>query len=298
MLNWKNSLMILGVTSLAATPLAAQDAATMDEAKAAEDKSAETQAREQADPAIEEAVSALSETGKALKALEDGKNDEAAAALKMAIGKLEVLLTRSPELALAPVDVSTSLVDVSASPAVIVKARKEALRLMKDDQLQLARPIINNLASEVVVRTTSIPLAQYPLSLKSAAALIKDDKIEDAKLVLAQGLNTLVVDEVITPLPLLKAQVLIESAKDLSEKEGRSDEENQKLEEILGAIDLQIAKGEALQYGDKETLSQLGSEMKEIRKSTGQGGFGSGIFETLSGLFEGMGKDHNEAAGN
>ncbi len=296
MLNWKNNVLALALASLAATPLVAQDAAN--DTKATENAAAETQAREQADPAIDEAVAALTETGNALKALEDGKNDDAAAALERAIGKLEVVLTQHPELALAPVDVSSTVVDITASPAMITKARKEALRLMKDDQLQLARPIINNLASEVVVRTTSIPLATYPLALKSAAALVKDGKVDDAKLVLAQGLNTMVVEEVVSPLPLLRAAVLIDHAKALSEKEDRSDEENKTLAGLLDALDLEIAKGEALQYGGKDAFEPLKDEMKEIRKATGNGGFGKGFFDKLSSLFDGLGKSHNEAAGN
>lgn len=296
MLNWKNNVMALALASLAATPLVAQGADN--DVKATENAAAETQAREQASPAIDEAVAALTETGNALKALEEGKNDEAVAALERAIGKLEVVLARYPELALAPVDVISTVVDITASPAAITRLRKEALRLMKSDQLQLARPIINDLASEVVVRTTSIPLATYPLALKSAAALVKDGKVDDAKLVLAQGLNTMVVEEVVSPLPLLRAAVLIEHAMALSEKEDRSDEENETLAALLDALDLEIARGEALQYGGKDAFGPLKDEMREIRKATSDGAFGKGFFDKLSRLFDGLGKSHNEAAGN
>ena len=294
MLNWKKTFFALALASFA-LPAMAQDKAEAT-ANAEQNAAAETQAREQANPAIDEAITALNETGNAIKALEDGKNDEAAAALERAIGKLEVVLTQHPELALAPVDVSSSVIDIAAGPATIKKARAEAIRLLRDDQLQLARPIISNLASEVVVRTTSIPLATYPLALKSAAALIKDDKADDAKTVLAQALNTMVIEDVVTPLPMLRAAVLIDEAKKLSEKEGRTDEENSRLADLLDAIDYQIAKGEALQYGGKDAFDPLKAEMKEIRKATGDGGFGSGIFDKLSNLFKGLGKDHAEAA--
>lgn len=294
MLNWKKTFFALALASFA-LPAMAQDKAEAT-ANAEQNAAAETQAREQANPAIDEAITALNETGNAIKALEDGKNDEAAAALERAIGKLEVVLTQHPELALAPVDVSSSVIDIAAGPATIKKARAEAIRLLRDDQLQLARPIISNLASEVVVRTTSIPLATYPLALKSAAALIKDDKADDAKTVLAQALNTMVIEDVVTPLPMLRAAVLIDEAKKLSEKEGRTDEENSRLADLLDAIDYQIAKGEALQYGGKDAFDPLKTEMKEIRKATGDGGFGSGIFDKLSNLFKGLGKDHAEAA--
>ena len=67
--------------------------------------------------------------------------------------------------------------------------------------MQKARPIVANLASEIVIETDNLPMATYPAAIKSAARLIDSGKIDDAKAELARALNTLVVTSVAFPLP-------------------------------------------------------------------------------------------------
>ncbi len=295
MSNWKKSVLALSLASLIASPLAAQ---TQNDAKAQAQASATAEAKavDDSPKVIEEAIAALDETDKAIKALEDGKNDDAVAALERAIGKLEVILTKNPDMTLAPVDVSSTVIDIIASPAEIKTAKAESMRLLADHQLQLARPIISSLASEVDIKTTYIPLGTYPLALKSAAALIKDDKVDEAKVVLGTALGTLVSDVVALPLPILNSVALIDDAKKLSEKADRTEDENTKLMALLDAIDHEIARGEALEYGGKDAFKPLRDEMKEIRKKVGNGGSGKGFFDKLKSLFQGLGKDHAQSA--
>ncbi|MGL1204106.1 YfdX family protein, partial [Vibrio parahaemolyticus] len=47
-------------------------------------------------------MAAVSETGNALKALDEGKKDDALADLEKTTGKLELILARDPQLTLAP----------------------------------------------------------------------------------------------------------------------------------------------------------------------------------------------------
>ena len=289
MLNWKSSVLALSLATLVSSPLWAQDKID-DATTTVANTVAEATARDSVAPAVKEAIEALNETAVAVKALADGKNDDAVAALERAIGKLEVVLSTNPDVGLVPVDVTTSVLDVVATPDEIRKARAEAERLLKDHRLQLARPIISQLASEVDVTTTYIPLKTYPLALKSAAALIKDNKTDEATAVLATALGTLVSEQVALPLPILHADALITEAKVLSAKADRSDDENARLAVLLDALDAEIAKGEALEYGGKGAFDDLKAEMKEIRKQTANGGSGEGIFAKLKGLFDGFGK--------
>jgi len=228
-------------------------------------------------------------------ALQDDKADEATAALEAAIGKLEVTLAANPDMTLAPVDVATAVIDVAQSPAEIRASRTRALRLLKDHQLQLARDVITGLASEIDISTTYIPLGSYPLALKSAAALIKDGQNDAAIAVLGNALGTLVVVDTVLPLPLLNADVLIEEAKALSENAERTDEENTRLAALLDALDAEIAKGEALEYGGAGAFDEIRAEMKQIRSATDAGRAGSGLFDKLKGLFGGLGRDHAAA---
>lgn len=73
------------------------------------DAKASDQAAEKRKKIMADAVTAVNETKKALKLLDEKKTDEALAALERATGKLELILARDPELALAPVDVGGDL---------------------------------------------------------------------------------------------------------------------------------------------------------------------------------------------
>ncbi len=284
MLNLKNTVFALSLASLVAAPLAAQEVPEPTANQAAEDA-----ARDAATQVAEEALAALTETGNAIKALEDGDSDAAVAALERAIGKLEVTLAANPDMRLVPVDLQSRVLDVAASPTEIYAAKREAKRLLDDNQLQLARPIIEQLASEVDVSVTYIPLATYPLALKSAAALIKAEQTDEAAQVLANALSTLVVVTTVEPLPMLRAVALIDEAAALSENAERSDEDNARLATLLDAIDVEIAVGEALEYGGEGAFDLLKAEMETIREATGNGGSGDGFFGKLKGLFGAFG---------
>ncbi len=302
MLDWKKSLFALSLASLiavpvggAAEPVAKTQAEAQAEAAAEAASGAEKRALAAQDPVIAEAAEALQETGKAVKALAEGDDEAATEALERAIGKLEVVLTQHPDLALAPVGVSSEVIDILASPEDIEAAKKRALRLMKDHQLQLARPIVTALASEVRIETTHVPLGSYPLALKSAAALIQTDQTEAAGEVLAQALGTLVVKETIIPLPFINSVYLIDQARALSEKKDRTEEENTLLAALLDAIDLEIARGEALEYGGENAFTPLKAEMNAIREKLKDGGSGKGVFDKLRGMFDILGREHEAA---
>ena len=306
MLTFKNTMLALSLAVL--TPLATLPALGQ-ENQAGESQTGDTPADAPqataapgtaagADTAevLDEAIAALQETSNALKALADDKPDAALAALERAIGKLEVTLEANPDLALAPVDVTSRVIDVTATPAEIRALRNEALRLMKDHQLQLARNLITGLASEVDISTTYIPLATYPLALKSAAALVRDEKPDAAVAVLNNALNTLVVVDTAVPLPLLNADLLIDEARKLSEKADRSADENARLATLLDALDVEIAKGEALEYGGEGGFDDIRAEMLVIRDKVSDGGAGSGFFDRLKALFGKLGRDHLAAS--
>lgn len=283
MLNVKKTIVALSVGLALALPTLA-DEANGPGAETSTDTE-QAQARQSVDPAIAEAVNAINETQKAIAALDEERKDDAIAALERGIGKLEIVLAQNPRLALAPFDVTSEIIDTSATPEGIRQAREHARTLLNEGKLQAARAIIVNLASEVDIHTSYLPLETYPVALKAAAALIKTDKIEDAKLVLSQALNTLVVADTIVPLPLLRAGVLIDKARALSEKEDRTDAENAQLSDLLDSIDLEIARGEELQYGGPGAFDPIKDEMNQVRAKTDNGGFGQNIMSKLKDLF-------------
>lgn len=239
---------------------------------------AEQQIDEQRNKIIDEAIAAFTETRNALQALEENNPQAALAALERASGKLNIILARDPSLALAPIDVDVSLYDVYNTVDAIRNAVLQAQDLLDVGEVQKARRLIRNLASEIVLSVTNLPLATYPDAIKAITPLIDQGKIDEAKVALETALNTTVVVDSIIPLPLLRADVLLLRAEKLAEKEGRSEEENNTLAQLLNQAREQLEFGEALGYGNREDYQKFYTEIEEIENKTKGGKAGKGWF--------------------
>lgn len=230
---------------------------------------------------IQEAVDALRETQSALKALDQNRNADALKALANATGKLELVVARDPRLALAPVDVGFRIVDVYTSPDTVKETVRRAEGLLADGMVQSARSLISDLASELVVSVTNLPLATYPSAIKAVTPMIDDGKIAEAKKALQVALGTLVVVDTIVPLPPIRAKVLLEDAEMLAEKTDRTADESKRLAEHLSAARAQLRLGEALGYGDKSAFADFYKELDQIEAKTADGGAGRGFFDRI-----------------
>lgn len=270
----------------------AQDAALPTEAQeksaAAEsvqpqiDTKASDQAVERRTKLEADAIAALNETRKALRALDEKKTDEALTALEKVTGKLELIVARDPGLALAPVEVSVTTYDLLADLDTIELIIDRALDHLEDGEIQQARPLVANLASEIVIETTSIPLATYPAAIKAIAPLVDDGRIEEAITGLQAALNTLVVttDKVI-PLPRLRAEQLLKNAEKLAEDQERTEMENETLSGLLTEVRNQLKMAELLGYGTKKSLAPMYEQLDEIEEKTAGGKSGKGWFDKI-----------------
>jgi len=227
---------------------------------------------------IDEAVAALTETKNALKALEEKKNKDAVAALERATGKLNIVLAREPKLALAPVEVEVIAHDIFTTLDEIKKIRKQAEEYLEDGQVQKARRLLRELASEVNISVVSLPLKTYPAAIAAVTPLIDEGKIEDAKLALEAALNTLVVTDHIISLPLLRADAKLTRAEALAQKEGRSEEDNKTRTKLLNEAREQVKFSEALGYGTKKDHKMLYAGIDQIESKTKGGKSGKGFF--------------------
>ena len=221
-----------------------------------------------------------------MELLAAAKASDAIAALERATGKLDIVLAADPDLALAPVDVRAIVHDVIAAPDAVTALRQRAEAALDDGRLQDARHMIADLASEHVISVTSIPLATYPAAIKQAAALIHADKPAEAAAALETALSTLVVEDTIIPLPLVRAEALLDSARPLAEKPPRTAGENDRLRRLLDAARVQIELAQALGYATKDDLEALSDELKTIRRKTEGQGFATGLFDRIKRLFE------------
>lgn len=245
-----------------------------------------------------EAMAAVAETRNALKALDEGKKDEALAALEKTTGKLELILARDPQLTLAPTNVSEITTSIMADAAKVRQIRSTAEELLVAGQVQAARHLLEALASETVISVSNIPLGTYPDAIKQAAKLIDDGKQEDAKKVLQTALNTLVVTNTIIPLPVVATQSLLKDAETLAEKKDRSINENKKLNELLTESRTQLEFAEALGYGTRQDFKGLYTQLDTIRSKTSDGKSGTGFFGDITHSLKDLFQTSQQASGN
>jgi len=230
---------------------------------------------------IQEAVDAMNQTKKALKALEDNKPKQALAALEEATGKLELVLAREPDLALAPIDVEVTTYDLYATLDSIKNAIRLSEEYLEEGEIQKARSLLTGLASEIVISVTNIPLATYPDAIKAITPLIDKGKTEEAKEELQGALDTLEVTTVVIPLPVMRAEAYLDEAEKLTEKKDRTDEENKKLTDLLTQARTQLKMAALLGYGGKDSFVPLQEELIEITKKTQGGKSGTGYYDKL-----------------
>ena len=246
------------------------------------DNAAANKAAEKRRKILADASAAIDVTEKALQALQDGDTETALKALETATGKLELILARDHALGLAPVDTEVLSYDLLASVDTVKAMIHDAEDYLEDGEIQKARPLVANLASEIVFRTTSIPLSTYPDAIKAVIPLIDEGRIDEAREALQTALNTLVVttDEII-PLPVLRAVQLLERAETLAENKERSEEQNQTLTGLLTGARNQLRMAEVLGYGTQESFQPMYAQLDTIEEKTAGGRGGKGWFDRI-----------------
>ena len=83
-----------------------------------------------------DARAALDQTRAAVAALDKGDKQAALSALEQASGKLDLVVSRDPKLAFAPIDVSTSIHDLYTTPDTVKRVVKEARDDLSNSQVQ------------------------------------------------------------------------------------------------------------------------------------------------------------------
>lgn len=228
-----------------------------------------------------DAQSAIAQTERALKALDEKEAREALDALAVATGKLELILARNPKLALAPVRTDVVTHDLLARYDTVKDAVKAARSRLGEGDVQEARQLIQGLASEIEFRTLNIPLETYPAAIKAITPLIDAGKIDEARTALQTMLNTLVVTTEVVPLPKLRAEEHVKAAQALVEKTSRGKDENLKLAQSIQAAREQLQLGELLGYGAKKDYKPMYQQLDEIERKSAGGKSGLGWFDNI-----------------
>ena len=227
----------------------------------------------------EEAVNSINLVSEVVDLLDKKDKDNALETIKKAIGELEVLIARDPNLQVVPVDVKEQIIDFPGTVDDIEVAKTELVTLIKAGEVQLARDIMLNLASELDIYVTALPIGTYPVALKAIIPLIEQGKFEEAKKLLIEALETLVIEKIVIPLPILRAEQSIIRANELANKENPNRDE---LKELLAYAKEQLELAEALGYGKKEIdYKDIYEEIKKLEEILGSDKSTEDIFKTL-----------------
>ncbi len=269
----------LGLGTAQAAGHARQPGAHQPSATASE---AAKQAEAQRARITEEAMTALARTREALAALGAHAPKRALDLLAEAVGKLEVLTSAHPELALAPADVRVIVRDFPGDVKAIRAAVEKAGDLLDDGKVQDARHLLEPLASEIDVQVASLPLATYPQAIKQAVRLIAKGKNAEAAAVLQEALNTLVIVDYITPLPVIHAQEILASARKVVGKKRRLDaKQTGRVQKLLASARHELERARALGYIGEDDYEAMLDNVKSIEAKLEKRGDTRGLLDRL-----------------
>jgi YfdX protein len=213
-----------------------------------------------------EAVEAVVETQNAIQSLSSNTKEKAIKQLQNALGKIEIVTTRFPELELLPIDINVRrnvlITDINSVKQITIEAEKA----LKKEHLQEARELLSGLSSEIEITTVNIPLAKYSTSIKRTIELIEKDKLDEAKYNLRSTLNDLVIVKDMIPIPVLNAEVMIDEASRLHMEDRNANKEE--IIKLLDNADYQLKLAEVLGYGKKDkTYKVLSKDIKSLKEA-------------------------------
>ncbi len=212
-----------------------------------------------------EALSTIGETQSLLQKISENKLDEAIQQGERLIGKLEVLLAQDPSLELIPVNYTYNKRELVTDIETVRSITQLAQEAMDKGYYQLAGNILKDLKSELVVNSYLLPAATYPEAVKAAVVLLKNNKMEEAKAALTSVLNTVIVEQMVYPLPILNAEQMIIEAADIDAKDHKNID---KVINLLNNANYQLTLAEEMGYGKKDKEFKSLAESIDILKKS------------------------------
>ena len=228
----------------------------------------------------QEATDAINAVVKIVELLDKENKEEVLKQIEKVLGKLEILVAKDPTLQAVPVGVREEVVDFPGSIDDVEAAKSEVVALIKKGEVALARDIMLNLASELDIYVTALPIGTYPVVIKAIVPLVEDGKFKEAKALIVEALETLIIEKVVIPLPILRAEKTIIKASELTKEDDKADKKE--LSKLLTYAKEQLKLAQALGYGKIESdYKDLFEEIENIEsKLEGKEGT-KGIFENL-----------------
>ena len=216
--------------------------------------------------------------------------------IETVLGKLEVLIAKDKSKEFVAVDVKEQLIDFEGSIADAVYAREVASTLLEEGRVQDARDIMLELASELDIYITLLPAVAYPAALRAIIPLIEQEKFDEAIALVVEVIDTLVLEKVVIPLPVLRAEQAIVVASELTKD--KEDANKDELKELLAYAKEQLTLAQALGYGEvtKDYKAFL-EEIEKIESILGNDESTKDIFESLKEKLTSFMSGFNKAVG-
>jgi len=227
---------------------------------------------------VQEALTSLNLSAKALKALNANKVDEAKKDIELALGKLESILAVKDAPKLLPIENRMVVKNFVGSAKDVELAIEGVKKLIDNGKIQEAGELLYSLQSEIDLTVVSLPLVTYPDALKLASKYIIEKQPNRAKEVLKGALSTFTEIEQVIPIPLINTVELVAIASDIA-KENKE----QALKHLSLASD-ELDKAEKLGYVSKSTTTykQLHELIEGVEKEVKGPNKAEKLFEELT----------------
>jgi hypothetical protein len=243
------------------------------------------QAEEEAGKSLDQdAIAAIAKTQVAIDAIASNKTDKALQAIEQATGKINVLLARNPASAFIPVSVHVEVIDAAPHDSKIIKAlAQQVSTTVAAKDYPAARVVLDALTSEIRVRTYSLSLAAYPDALKEAVRLLDQKKNDDASNVLLTALNTLLVVDRVTPLPLVLAREALNAA------QAKSQNDKAAAQTLVQTAKSEIERAKELGYAAQAPeYAALSADISSLEKQLKGKSDASSVFAKLEDKLSGF----------
>ncbi len=241
----------------------------------------------------EEAVATVMQSYVLLDMILRDSLDAARELNKELIGKLEILLTANPDLALLPIEARIFTRDVPTTIDAAKQIVKEAEKAFEEKYYQQARLLLQRLSSEIVIVTTYLPLQTYPEAMKQVGVFLMNNQKEEALILLNGMLNTLVIQETRLPIPVLRAVELVKTAASLAQTDGKKNKTA--VLNLLTHAQYQLKLAETMGYGQVEKdYKPLYKLIKNLKKQVENDKNSQNLFKELKKKLEAFKKGFYE----
>jgi len=234
--------------------------------------------------APKEVLTGLDETLAAVRALEHKDVKAAHQLLAKASAAFDAALKANPSLKRVPVADDIAVTEIAATPEEIARAVDMAKKALDAHRLEEARGLLAPLRDEMVIATQYLPMDLYPSATRLAASMLGKGHVKEALQTLNTAMGTLETDEVVIPMPLVRAQAFVDEASKLDKTKRKE------AEKLLDAASTELKKAVLLGYTDRhaDDYKALSGQIEKLRKATEDKNEVEKLYDKVKSSFESL----------